>query len=193
MSGTNEKSREVIEILADVVKETAVGCDIVVIDRKRNFRTITCPEINYTFGSDQYVKDRLDVLSKSPRGNDIKFPLIALFCPFEEKRDSSEYFSKATVNILIANSSLKEWNNEERLVYSFQNILRPIYRRLIRCLKEDGRIDFGYEGVVPHNYSENYSYGRYGARTSAGDAVSEPIDAINITNLILKITNKTCR
>lgn len=187
-------SREIIEIFRDVVKATANDCNIIVTNyRSGESVEISCPEINYTFGNSRYVKDKLDELSESPEGNDNKFPLIALFCPFQEQRNSSEYFSKATVNVIIACSTLKDWSNEERLELSFQNILRPIYNRLIEALKEDGRLDFGYDGVVKHRYSENYSYGRYGAHDGTGDAVSEPIDAINITNLELTVTNKTCR
>lgn len=187
------RSREIIEIMRDVVKATADGCNIVVSYTNGMTKEMACPPINYTFGNDKYVKDRLDDLSKTPNGSSIKFPLIALFCPFDEKRISADYFSEAKVNVLIACSTSTQWSNEERLERSFQNILRPIYNRLLEALKEDGRIDFGYEGVVPHNYSENYSYGKYGARTSSGEAVSEPIDAINITNLELKIKPQTCR
>lgn len=188
------RSREIIEIFRDVVKATAEDCHIVVTHyRSDESEEIACPEINYTFGNSRYVKDKLDELSKTPQGNEKKFPLIALFCPFQEQRNSAYYFNKATVNVLIACSTSKEWSNEERLVYSFQNILRPIYNRLLSALMEDGRIDFGYNGIVKHNYSENYSYGRYGAHDGTGDAVSEPIDAINITNLELIVTNQTCR
>ncbi len=187
------RSREIIEIFNDVVKATADGCTIVVSSRNGETREMECPEINYVFGNSQYVKDHLDELSKTPKGNDMKFPLIALFCPFEERRNNSEYFSKATVNVLIACPTSKEWSNEERLERSFRNILRPIYNRLLEALKEDGRIDFGYDDVVRHKYSENYSYGRYGAHTGTGEQVSEPIDAINISNLELTITNQTCR
>lgn len=188
------RSREIIEIFRDVVKATAIGCKIVTTNyRSGESEEISCPEINYTFGNSRYVKDSLDELSKTPAGNEKKFPLIALFCPFQEKRDSPDYFSKTTVNVLIACSSSKKWSNEERLELSFQNILRPIYNSLLDALKEDGRMDFGYNQIVKHNYSENYSYGRYGAHDSSGEAVSEPIDAINITNLELIITNQSCR
>jgi hypothetical protein len=187
------RSREIIEIFNDVVKATADGCTIVVSSRNGETHEMECPEINYVFGNSQYVKDHLDELSKTPKGNDMKFPLIALFCPFEERRNNPEYFSKATVNVLIACPTSKEWSNEERLERSFRNILRPIYNRLLEALKEDGRIDFGYEEVIRHKYSENYSYGRYGAHTDTGEQVSEPIDAINISNLELTITNQTCR
>lgn len=186
------RSREIIEIIADVVKETIVGCSLVVMDDKGGWKTIGCPNINYTFGNAQYVKDRLDVLSK-PVTDVPKFPLIALFCPFNEQRNTPEYFTKAKVRILIACSSSKEWNNEQRLHTSFVNILRPIYNRFIEALKEDGRFDFGYDEHVSHEYSENYSYGRYGAFTATGEEVSEPIDAINISNLDLKVKLPNCR
>ncbi|MBD5199387.1 MAG: hypothetical protein HDS83_03230 [Bacteroidales bacterium] len=188
-----KRSREIIEIIADVVKETTKDCKLVVMDGRGGWRSIDCPEINYTFGNSQYVKDRLDILSK-PVVDDIpKFPLIALFCPFNEQRNSPDYYTKAKVRILIATSTDKEWTNEQRLNTSFKNILRPIYQRFIEALKEDGRLDFGYEEVVAHEYSENYSYGRYGAYTADGQAVSEPIDAINISNLELKVKSPNCR
>lgn len=187
------RSREIIEIFRDVVADAAKGCDITVSYPDGSTKSIPCPAINYVFGNTRYIKDRLDELSKTPAGNGIKFPLVALFCPFEEKRDSSRYFSKATVSVLIANSTMQQWSNEERLVRSFRNILRPIYVSLLAALRADGRLDFGYDGAVSHKYSENYSYGRYGAHTSTGEQVSEPIDAINISNLELTVTNQNCR
>lgn len=192
MRPDRQRSHEIIEILADVVRQTSVGCNISVMDGKGSFRTIQCPEINYTFGNAQYVKDKLDELSKTVHGNEMKFPLIALFCPFNEQRNSPDCYTKAKVRILIACSTAKTWSNEQRLTTSFQNILRPIYRRFLNALKEDGRLDISYSGQIAHEYSENYSYGRYGAFTGTGEEVSEPIDAINITNLELKVKQPNC-
>lgn len=193
MREVDRDSREIIEILADVVRETAVGCVLEVPDDNYGSIPIECPEINYTFGNAQYVKDRLDELSQTPEGEAMKFPLIALFCPFTEQRNSNDYHAKAKVHILIACQSSKEWSNEQRRVTSFANILRPIYRSFLKALLKDRRLDFGYKRVIAHEYSENYSFGRYGAHTGTGDAVSEPIDAINITNLELTIKNQNCR
>lgn len=188
-----KRSREIIEILADVIEETRIGCTLVVPSGKGDNKTIDCPPINYTFGNSQYVKDKLDELSKSIRGNEMKFPLIALFCPFDEKRNDPDYYTQARVRILIAYSSNSDWSNEQRLQTSFQNILRPIYNRFLEALLADGRFDFGYKEHISHDYSENYSIGRYGAYTTSGDVVSEPIDAINITNLELKVKLPNCR
>lgn len=188
-----KKSREIIEILADVVKSTSEECKIVVSYRDETTEPIECPQINYIFGNAQYVKDRLDIMSKAVSTSEMKFPVIALFCPFKEQRGLPDCHSKATVNILIACSTSIEWSNEERLVRSFRNILRPIYECLKEALLMDGRIDFGYKELISHDYSENYSYGRYGAHTGTGEKLSEPIDAINISNLELKIKNQSCR
>ena len=187
------RSREIIEILADVVQKIANDCTILVPRSQGEALQVACPPINYVFGNAQYIKERLDELSTVPSGNEIKFPLIALFCPFNEQRNSQEYYTKAKVKVLIACSSSNDWSNEERLKVSFQNILRPIYNRFLEELREDGRFDFGYDGHISHEYSENYSYGRYGAYTDTGEQVSEPIDAINITNLLLTVKQSNCR
>lgn len=187
------RSREIIEIVGDIVKATSEGCEITVSRVDAPDEVVSCPKINYIFGNAQYVKDRLDLMSKADSTNEMKFPLIALFVPFQEKRDVPRYFSQASVNILIACPSTVEWSNEERLAYSFQNILRPIYRRFMEELLNDGRIDFGYGDLQPHKYSENYSFGRYGAHTGSGEALSETIDAIVITELELKIKKNSCR
>ncbi len=193
MRTRDQRSREIVEIIGDIVSETASGCTLLVTDYKGNVNEIECPTINYSFGNAQYIKDRLDELCTTPTGNEMKFPLIALFCPLVEKRDSPDYYSASKVNILIACSSVQQWSNEQRLETSFENILRPIYRSFLAALLEDGRLDFGYDEQIPHEYSENYSYGRYGAHTSTGDALSEPIDAINISNLEITVKNINCR
>lgn len=41
------KSREIIEIIADVVRETAVDCTLTVVGRKGVAGEIPCPPIHY--------------------------------------------------------------------------------------------------------------------------------------------------
>lgn len=183
-----KRSFDIIDIFQDAVNATSQDVTLMV-----GGKAIACPPINYVFGSGQYVKERLSELSQVPTGNEMKFPLIALMAPFVEERNSPDYHSSASLNLLIACSTCQQWSNEQRLQTSFRNILRPIYNRLMEALREDGRIDFGYDDVIPHKYTENYSYGRYGAYTGTGDAVGEPIDAIDITDLKIIIKKQTCR
>lgn len=194
-------SEEIVDIFADVVSKVGRGLTITVPDRlnPETFVNIDNPDVSYVFGNARYFKDDLDDKSKAVVTSESKFPVVCLFSPIKEKRnqedpESHQYYTTARVSLLIACSSTKEWSNEQRKVYSFENVLRPIYRRLMEELEKDNRLDWGYGRKIPHEYSENYSYGRYGAYTdAAGNAVSEPIDAINIVNLQVKIKPNNCR
>lgn len=188
-------SSEIVDIFADVVAKVSDGLRITVPVSYDPvvFREVDCPEVSYVFGNARYFKDDLDDKSKSMDTSVGKFPVVCLFSPIKELRNQEDpvkmqYFTTARVSLLIACSSVKEWSNEQRKVYSFEHILRPVYRRLMNVLEADKRLYWGYGGKIPHEYSENYSYGRYGAYTdTSGNMVSEPIDAINIVNLQLKI------
>lgn len=189
----DSRSREIIDILGEVVKTVSESVGIVTMDLDGGFTEKRNVPIRYIFGNGQYWKDVLDELSKTVEGSVSKLPLVALYCPFVEERGNPDYYTQAEVRLLIACASDSQYNNEQRLLYSFRNILHPIYNGLIEALKEDGRFDFGYDEKVSHRYSENYSYGRYGAYTGNGEALSETIDAIDITNLKLKVKQPNCR
>lgn len=187
------RSRDITRILEDVVGRVPLGLDVAYTDYCEQVHEEHEPNIGYVFGNTQYIKTYLDEMSKGKYGTDEKLPLIALFTPVVEDRNNPDYHAVVKVNILIACKTNRDWSNEQRRDYSFAGVLRPIYDRFLEELKADGRLDFGYKGAVRHSYSENYSYGKYGAFTSTGDEVSEPIDAIDIRNLELKITHQNCR
>jgi hypothetical protein len=181
----------IIDVLGEIVASLS-GNTTVLMTSSINGQTYEVkPDITYMFGDAQYIKDQLDDYSKVTSVE--KLPLIALYTPVREKRGLPDCASEAKVSLFIACSSRKEWNNDERKEYSFENVLRPIYEALIDALKRCRQIDNNYDGSVPHVYSENYSFGKYGAYTATGDAVSEPIDAIEIRDLVLKIKLQTCR
>nr|DAY95776.1 MAG TPA: hypothetical protein [Caudoviricetes sp.] len=184
---------DITEMFGEVVRKIPEKLEILYSDGKGGFKVVKSPKLNYIFGSSQYIKDILDEYSKSPSLSEKKFPLVALFTPVNEDRGYLNYFSKADVSLIIACSSRSKWSNEERRTNSFKNILRPIYRNLLDVLCDDYRFSFDCDEGVKHSYSENYSYGRYGAYTDSGEAVSEPIDAINIRSMEIKINNLNCR
>lgn len=192
-------SSEIVDIFADIVAKTGDGLTIVTpcAMEPNTFKAVDNPVVSYVFGNARYFKDDLDDKSKAVETSQVKFPVVCLFSPIKERRNQRDavngsIYTTAEVSLLIACSSTKEWSNEQRKVYSFENILRPIYRRLMEELKRDHRLQWDYSGEIPHEYSENYSYGRYGAYIDGSNAVSEPIDAINITRLTVKVKIQNC-
>lgn len=188
-----QRSRDITRIIGEVAAKVHSGLSVVYTD----YNGVPChefePKISYVFGNTRYIKAHLDEMSVGAYRDDEKLPLIALFTPIVEDRGTPDYALVAKVNILIACKTSREWSNEQRRELSFDNVLKPIYNRFIEELQADGRLDFGYAGSMRHSYSENYSYGKYGAFTASGEEVSEPIDAIDIRNLELKVKHQNCR
>lgn len=186
---------QIEDIFSSVVEEVGRAVTITATKPDGSTEDVEVVSLNYIFGSAQYVKDMLDVRSKGASPMPLKFPLVALQTPNVVTVDSADYQYKTKVNLIIACSSRKEWSNEKRMETSFRRVLLPIYEKLIEVLLSDPRFDWGYGHAeyVPHTMSKNFDYGRYGAVTPGGQEVSEPIDAIDIRSLEIKINNPSCR
>ena len=186
---------QIEKIFKSVVDAVAASVTIIKTKADGTTEAQVGVSINYIYGSAQYVKDMLDVRSKGVGSNmPLKFPLIALQTPNVLTVDSPDYQYRTKINLIIACSSKKEWSNEKRMETSFERVLLPIYDRLIEVLKGDSRFDWGYGDIdyVPHTMSKNFDYGRYGAVTPSGQEVSEPIDAIDVRSLEIKVNNQNC-
>ena len=146
-------------------------------------------DINFQCGDAIYVKDQLQILSSAPNADRLKYPLFLLYMPIQEDKTDAKFYSKVSLRILIATLSEKGFSYEQRLEYSFQNILHPIYETFIEELKNDNRFIHEYFNHIPHTYVDNYQYGYHG--TVAGDnEVFETIDGIDLTNIKLTLRNE---
>lgn len=186
---------QIEDILASVVRTVSESVTIIMTRKDGSTEAVVGAHISYLFGSAQYIKDMLDVRSKGVGSNmPLKFPLIALQTPNVQTVDSADYQYRTKINLIIACSSKKEWSNEKRMETSFKRVLLPIYEKLIEVLQHDRRFDWNYGGLeyVPHTMSKNFDYGRYGAVTPSGQEVSEPIDAIDVRSLEIKVNNQNC-
>jgi len=186
---------QIEKIFESVVQEVAESVTITKTSTGGATTEVEGIGINYIYGSAQYVKDMLDVRSKGVGSNmPLKFPLIALQTPNVMTVDSPDYAYRTKINLIIAMSSKKSWSNVQRMETSFERVLLPIYDKLIEVLLKDRRFDWGYGSLeyVPHTMSKNFDYGRYGAMTPSGEEVSEPIDAIDIRSLEIKVKNQNC-
>lgn len=143
--------------------------------------------VAYIFGDWPYIADTLTAWGKSPETSALKFPCVALYSPFTEKRGGENGWREATLSMLIMTNTRPEYDNETRERVSFESVLRPVYKCLLDALYADRRILKPYKGIVPHNYSENYRYGRYGVKAGDGKTFFDFVDAIEISNLQLQV------
>lgn len=147
--------------------------------------------INYLWGDWAYISNKLILMSKNADSAANKYPVICLFSPFTEEKTDKRFFCKTSVNLLIATNTLSAYDNEQRKMYSFEQILIPVYNAFIKSLLNDKRFYFSGD-IVPHSYSENYGYGSKGVMMSNGKPFNDLIDGIDITNLQLTIKKDKC-
>lgn len=147
---------------------------------------------NFVWGDSAYIREYLLTLKKSSSTAPYRFPLIGLYSPFDEIRDSSKYKGRVNLNLILAVNTLPQYTNEQRLEVSFKQCLRPLYDDFMKVLSTCGRFDVPYNGIFSHSYTENYSFGKRGAIDADGKEIDEKIDAIEIKNLELTIKNVNC-
>ena len=146
-------------------------------------------DINFQCGDAIYVRDQLQLLNSAPNADSLKYPLFLLYMPIKEDKTDAKCYAKVSLRILIATLSEKGFSYEQRLEYSFQNILHPIYEAFIEELKADNRFIHEYYNHIPHTYTDNYQYGYHGA-VAGEKEVFETIDGIDLTNLKLILKNE---
>ena len=146
--------------------------------------------VSYLFGDWNYISNQLTVWGKSPNTSPLKFPIICLYSPFTEERDAEE--ARVSLEFIIMVNTEKIYSNEDRESISFDKVLRPIYRLFMDEIRGDRRFVSDYRGVVPHQYTENYRYGRVGVMGPDGKPFRDFIDAIEIKNLDLTIKKVKC-
>lgn len=148
--------------------------------------------VSYLFGDWTYIAQTLSQWNTNATSMQ-KYPLVALYSPFEEQRGGERKGRAASLNFLIICNTRKEYTNEQREEYSFKKILRPIYDAFLEAIADDMRIDTrSYRDVPSHIYTENYRYGRLGVLGADGKPFRDYIDAIEIKKLELTF-NKICK
>lgn len=148
-------------------------------------------KVNFVWGDSSYIREYLSLLKKSSSTAPYRFPLIGLYSPIDEIKDSGQYEVRATVRIIIAVNTLPEYTNEQRLDISFKKVLRPLYECLFKAIEQSRCFDVPYSGFT-YTYTENYTFGKRGAIDIDGKEIDEKIDAIEIKNLELTIKKLNC-
>lgn len=148
-------------------------------------------KVNYLFGDSVYMRKALAEMDKASSTRSDRYPLIGLFTPFDEDKTDKLYYCQANLNFIIAVDTLKDYTNESRKEYSFDLVLNPVYELFIDEIRKDSHFDFGYDNIVPHISSDNYSYASRGVSSSDG-VKFDRIDAKDVINLKLKVKKENC-
>jgi hypothetical protein len=136
--------------------------------------------VKYFYGSSIQILKMLKQLNEGITiGN--RFPLIALFQPFEEKMGGNGYYTQLTIpKMVIAMLTDLNYETPTRYTKTFKPVLYPIYYELLNQIALNGNFEINDPGMIPHTKLDNP-----GSPPPKGETFNEFVDAIEIFNLEL--------
>ena len=120
-----------------------------------------------------------------------KYPMVCFIEDFESIPVSGYATSDSTLNMLIATETDKNYKAAKRYDKSFNPVLTPIYRNLIQAFISSSAILTQYK-TIPHTATNKVYLGKQGAYGVTSHIFKDPIDAIEIKDLIVKFYRTNC-
>jgi hypothetical protein len=114
------------------------------------------------------------------------FPRVCLFHDFEEKES---FETQVTLDLVIVTDTDPAYSSAERYTYSFDPILTPLYDLFIKQLSDSLYIQSTEGNYYKHTQIHRLFWGKSGLYGNEGNIFNDYIDAIEIANLELIISN----
>jgi hypothetical protein len=172
-------------IIVDIIKDVVDATNTVIINQLKAIDN-TIVKLNYEFGPPLQIYEILAAMSGG--GQAMKYPLIALYQPFRQKKGGATGIdSKAPLRIIFA-----RWSNAtdlpaDRYDNNFRPILIPLYAEFMYQLSINKAIATTTWEKIPHDYQE-WPYWDNDGKNPLVDCV----DIIELSNLELNFRYKNC-
>lgn len=155
------------------------------------FGSTSISTIDYQYGHFAELLETLFQMTKSPEEMLKKYPLVYLVQDFSEDRGIGGYYAATNLNIIIAHQTLNTYKITDRMRFVFKPVLYPIYYTLLKSFADYPGILEGDDDSISHTKIDR-SY--WGSNPAAGNknALTDYLDAIEITNLSLKFNYNNC-
>jgi hypothetical protein len=142
--------------------------------------------INFTSGSYKEVAANIAEWQKGSRTRNI-YPLIILFTDKKEQYGKDGYNGTSIPHLAIAYSSKATYTAAERYTNGFIPILYPLYHELLRQIDQSGYYVIQSVRKIIHTKYDRPNW------QGTNNVFSEPLDAIEISNIQLKLTTNAIR
>lgn len=118
-----------------------------------------------------------------------KYPLIALKLPFTQGKQRDRLIN-LSLNVAIMDFTDLNYNSEDRYLNVIEPILEPIYNKFIVALVNSYL--FNVIGTPEHNRIDRLFWGIENKEGNIKSIFTDPLDAIEITDLKLKKIYNNC-
>lgn len=143
--------------------------------------------IHYDHGHPLEIIETLKQKDKSQTFRFQKYPLIALFQDFPEVNAGIGFESEASLHLIIAKGTKKDYKAGERYEHNFKPFLYPVYEILLEEINRDKAFLTYGVSKLPHTKWDRLYWGRNGLFGNQSNIFNDYLDVIEIKNLKLKI------
>lgn len=151
----------------------------------------TITGVHYLVGHYTEISTRLQGLSKMQTGKFDRYPLIALFQDFVEKRgDEGGYYASASLQLLIVYHTKDTDYTEDRYSKVFKPILYPIYEEFLRQVSKHKNIVSMNADKIPHEKIDRPNWGNSNKYGNDGNIFPDDLDGIELRDLKIIIDQK---
>lgn len=155
-------------------------------------KSLTPADCYFMDGTPWEIIQRLSEKDQSKTEKFKKYPLLALFHNIEETRDPRiAIYADIRLNLVICNHTERKFDAPDRREKNFIPVLWPLYKIFLENIRKSGYFELDFE-MVPHTKTDQYFWGRNGLYGMDGNIFNDYLDAVEIRNLQLSITTKTC-
>ncbi len=144
----------------------------------------------YMYGHPLDVIGQLQMKDKNDNFKYKKYPVIILLQDYDETYgDSQVVKSEVTgLNVIIATNTSPDYISSERYTNNFKPTLQPLYELFVEHLVSSKQFLEIAPGAVPHTKTDRLYWGRSGLYGNDANIFNDYIDAIEITDLNLKLS-----
>jgi len=140
--------------------------------------------LNYQYGYVTELNETLNEYNKEAEFRPLKFPLVWLAQPFPVKRDSFEYFGRATLDIFIFNRTDVNLKAVDRMTNNFKPTIYPVYRELIEQLSMHTAFMNEDDQAIRHETTDRYYW------DGINQTMTDIVDWMYIKGIEITIKNK---
>ena len=150
--------------------------------------TKTGIQLHYEHGHPIEIDNILKAWGNSQDNSTAKYPLLALFQDFDEKKGTDNWIdSEVSLELIIATMTDPNYTAGKRMEQTFVPQLYPLYRQFLESIAKSGYFMEISAAKIKHTKTDRMFWGRNN-KAVFGDYV----DAIHITNLELRIKKFNC-
>ncbi len=150
------------------------------------------PGVFYQHGHPLEIIETLQEMTQNQDTAKNKYPLIALFQDFPERKGNTEG-TQLKLNFIIAMLTFREFKAAERYAQSFNPFLIPIYELFLNKIAKSGYFRETEPSRIVHTKYDRLYWGRSGLYGNEGNIFNDYIDCIELTDLTLTLKPKNCK